>query len=325
MKVAYLLKKFPRLSETFILNEILKQQELGLDLHIFSRRTPDDEPRHGALARLTCPIEVLPSSKSMDAWQMLFDAQGQGLGSATKNLWDGLASAVPALLQDRQLRLDRLVAEAIHVQRRCEELGVEHIHVHFATDSAIVAHLVKAMGGPSYSITAHAKDIYRSTVSMNVLSLLAQESEFIVTVCDSNLAYLQDRLTPGAAKHVRRLYNGIDLGHFAFSNRKRATDHVLAVGRLVEKKGFDLLLSATRSLLDQGRDFRVTIIGEGDARPQLEAQVQELGLAGHVTLAGAATQESVLEAMSTATFMCLPCRVGTDGNRDALPTVLLEA
>ncbi|MEZ6005523.1 MAG: glycosyltransferase [Planctomycetota bacterium] len=319
MKIAYLLKKFPRLSETFILGEVLRQEACGQDLHIFSRRTPDDEPRHESLAGLRAEVEILPQARTLNPFRDLLDpALGQDLLAR-------LAPVVGPWASAGHDRLDGLVAEALHVLRRCQELDIEHIHTHFATDSAIVAHLVHGLGGPTYSITAHAKDIYRSTVSPALLSHLVAASAFTVTVCDANVQHLASTLTAEAMQKVRRLYNGIDLSDFAFEGEGRDAAHILSVGRLVEKKGLDLLLLALADLRDRGMAFEASIIGDGEERPKLEYMVRELALENHVQLLGAQSQAAVREAMSRATLFALPCRVGNDGNRDALPTVLLEA
>ncbi|HED64667.1 MAG TPA: colanic acid biosynthesis glycosyltransferase WcaL [Planctomycetes bacterium] len=319
-RTAYLLKKFPRLSETFVLGELLAQEELGRDLHIFSRRPTDDEPRHPALSELRACVEQLPSRSELDPWKALFTDLANP--SAT-------FARLGALVEEARAwelpRFSSLVNEALFVLGRCTELGIGHIHAHFATDSALVAMLVHDLGGPSYSITAHAKDIYRSTVRPEMLSRLFARSAFTVTVCDANHAYLAERLTPEAIAKVRRLYNGIDLDDFASLPRERERNHVLAVGRLVEKKGFDVLLDAASLLVERGVDFRMTIVGTGDEEAALHAQAERLGLTDRVRLTGSLDQSKVRDLMQRATLLCQPCVVGEDGNRDALPTVLLEA
>ncbi len=320
MRVGYLLKKFPRLSETFVLGEILRLEDLGTELVVLARRSPDDEPHHAAFARLRAPIEYLPPSSELDPWQQLFtDA------TADAELFARLGSAVKPLAQDGVVRLHKLVAEALWVLRRSRELGLEHLHVHFATESAIVAWIVACLGGPTYSITAHAKDIYRSTVASKLLSRLVEGSRFTVTVCDANVAHLHSLLGPSARTNVRRLYNGIDLEDFAWSTAERQPQQVLAVGRLVKKKGFDTLLGAMALLAARGSSARLRILGDGEERGGLIAQCEHLGLQDRVELVGAVDQAEVRASMNSSTVLALPCRIADDGNRDALPTVLLEA
>ncbi len=319
-KLGYLLKKFPRLSETFVLGEILRQEELGGPIHVFSRRPPDDEPAHPQLAQYQGETEVLPPSSGGDPWRELFLVEDLEMVSL-----DAFAKVVRGVLEFGHPRLHKLICEALYVRRRAQELGIEHLHVHFATDSAFVAMLVRELGGPSYSITAHAKDIYRSTVHPGLLSRFVEHSAFTVTVCDANVRHMQDLLTGEASSRVRRLYNGIDLEQFVHSTRDRVDDHVLMVGRLVPKKGIDVLLEALVLLRDSGRQVRTTIVGTGEDGEKLRAMATELDLDGQVTFTGPLDQGAVRELMLEATVFCLPCIVGEDGNRDALPTVLLEA
>jgi len=319
-RIAYLLKKFPRLSETFILNELLAQEEHGRELHVFSRRTPDDEPRHPMLAGLRAPVEILPDKREMDPWEILF---------LREDLPEELFTRVARLVREARTwghpRMPSLLTEALWLYARTRELGIEHIHTHFATDSAVTALLLKELGGPTYSITAHAKDIYRSTVDPVMLDRLVAGSEFVVTVCEANVRWMCDLIRPETAPRVRRLYNGIDIESFAANGTERDPNHVLSVGRLVEKKGFHVLLEAVDLLRRERPDLRVTIIGDGEEREALETQRRALGLEDTVVMAGALDQDAVRHAMSSATLMSLPCLVGDDGNRDALPTVLLEA
>ncbi len=320
MKIAYLLKKFPRLSETFVLNEILGQEELGRAVHVFSRRKPDEEPRHPQLERLKAEVETLPYSKEINPWQEVFPG-----GAIRGDLIESIRSAMRDLEGVEIGRFPSLLAEAIHLRRRCAELGIGHVHVHFATDSAITAMLLQDLGGPTYSVTAHAKDIYRSTVDPRLLSRLFERSAFIVTVCDANVRWLENLVSAEAMQRVRRLYNGIDLETFVPESKPRPTGSILAVGRLVEKKGFDVLLKALALLRDRNVSFRAKIAGQGDQHEPLSALRTKLKLDEQVTFTGPVDQAAVREAMSDATLFCLPCVTGEDGNRDALPTVLLEA
>ncbi len=317
-RLGYLVKKFPRLSETFVLNEVLGQEALGESLHVFARRAADFEPTQPQLARLRATIEVVPPASQIDLWQDLFGPQSAELLPRVQRL-------VEANRPLGHARLPSLLAEAIWLRRRTAELGIEHLHVHFATDSAVTAMLLHGLGGPSYSVTAHAKDIYRSSINVPLLDAIISNSEFTVTVCDANVRHVSSVLSPGAMEKVRRLYNGIDLELFAPQATRRREAHILSVGRLVEKKGFDVLIDSLALLRDRGVPFSATIVGDGEDRAAVRARIDAAGLCERVEMTGALDQSRVRALMSEATLMCLPCKVGTDGNRDALPTVLLEA
>ena len=317
-RIAYLLKKFPRLSETFVLGEILTQEALGTEVRVFSRRKPDDEPRHPQLEGLRATVEVLPSPWKIDPWRVLF---------SDPERVPQLLGEISELLRENESwgheRLSGLIAEALYLLDLTRD--VDHVHVHFATDSAITAMILHAFGGPTYSITAHAKDIYRNTVDPALLSRLVRESCFTVTVCDANVRHLEGILDADAMKNVRRLYNGIDLASFAAAGAVRRPAEILSVGRLVEKKGFFVLLDALALLQVRGVPFHATLAGDGEERQALAQRVEDLGLTGLVDLAGPLDQGRIRDLMQRATVFCLPCIVGEDGNRDALPTVLLES
>lgn len=319
-KLGYLLKKFPRLSETFVLNEILMQEREGLPLHVFSRRPPDAELRHAQFADLAALVEYLSLQQSLEPWLAMFGPRPEDAALLAR-----FGALVRELAPLQHPRLPALFAEALFLVARCRELSIAHLHVHFATDSALVAMLVRDLGGPTYSVTAHAKDIYRTTVDPRLLSRIVERSEFTVTVCDANVRYLSERLTEAARARVRRLYNGIDLSYFRPDGDARDAHHVLSVGRLVEKKGFPVLVDALALLAERGVPFRATFVGEGEDRAAIEARIAARGLAQRIRLAGALDQDAVRRCMQRATVMCLPCVVGDDGNRDALPTSLLES
>ena len=154
---------------------------------------------------------------------------------------------------------------------------------------------------------------------------LAEPADFVVTVCEANRRHIEEHLSGGNSLPIVTLYNGIDLDQFRPGPAStEAVPLILGVGRLVEKKGFDDLIAATAALLDAGARFRCVIIGEGEERGRLQGMIAELGIAG-IDLVGARPQEEVRAYLARASMLVLPCRIAADGNRDALPTVLLEA
>lgn len=318
LRLAYLLKKFPRLSETFVLNEILGQEALGRAIEVYARRPRDPEPTHPQFARLKARIETLPSSSEIDPWSELFGADADELLPRVKQL-------VSELRPLGHARLPNSIAEALVLRRKTRELGVRHVHVHFATDSAITARCLHALGGPTYSITAHAKDIYRDTVSPRVLDDLVSNAAFVVTVCDANVSHMRGLVSARAATKIRRLYNGIDLELFRRPAVERRPAQILSIGRLVEKKGFDVLVDAFAELARRGVEFTGVIAGDGEDRELVARRIAERGLAERVRMTGPVDQHAVRALLHESELFCLPCKIGADGNRDALPTVLLEA
>jgi glycosyltransferase involved in cell wall biosynthesis len=146
----------------------------------------------------------------------------------------------------------------------------------------------------------------------------------VVTVSDFNLEYLC-RTYGHAARRVRRLYNGLDLERFPFREPRDRPARIVAVGRLVEKKGFAILLEAAALLAARGVTFGVELIGTGELEQRLRQRVQELGVGACVHLLGPRPQAEMVGALAEACAFAAPCVIGSDGDREGLPTTLLEA
>lgn len=312
-RVGYVLKKFPRLSETFILSEILGLERHDVEVSVHSLRLPDDGRFHGELRRLRATVDYLPAFGQASVYAALRATKGplperlfHFLGRLPENKRGGL------LVQALQL------ADTVRRQR------LDHLHAHFMTIAAHTAYAVHLLTGVSFSVTAHAKDIFRHTVDREVFREVAAAAVGIVTVSDDNRRFIREQLLGSDPQgKVVRVYNGIALDEIE-PRTNGAAPLVLAVGRLVEKKGFHVLLQALGRLARAGVPVRAEIVGEGDERLSLEAQRRDLGLEDLVSLPGALPREAVLERMRRARVLAAPCVTGADGNRDALPTVVLE-
>jgi colanic acid/amylovoran biosynthesis glycosyltransferase len=317
LRVGYVLKRYPRYSETFVVNEILAHEAAGLDIEIFSLRPACDTHFQDAISQVKAPVTYLPvyGVKAADFWSAVEQAS-----ELCPGLWDGLREARGEEAYD--------VYQALVLAREVCRRGITHLHAHFATVATTVARLAACFAGVSYTFTAHAKDIFHESVqcpegALDLRRKLADASG-VVTVSDFNLEYLQGEFGP-AAERVCRIYNGLDLDHFPFQSPRERPPVVLGVGRLVEKKGFADLIDACAILARKGVRFRCRIIGTGDVEDALRAQVEDLGLEGTVALIGPRPQGEVIRELQGASLLAAPCVVGSDGNRDGLPTVLLEA
>jgi glycosyltransferase involved in cell wall biosynthesis len=317
--VGYVLKKFPRLSETFILHEILAQEESGSRIEIFSQRQPDEGRFHPALGRLRATVRYLPEMRPSEAWDWFV-----GRAASLEGALDGLPDAIRMLARFRLPQGQRLLSEALFVAHEAAAAGVKHLHAHFATGASHLAHLVGRLTGIPYSFTAHAKDLYRETVNPDLFRAIADGARFVVTVCEANRTFIREKLYAGGRTPVLRLYNGVDLRFFSPQGDAYRGRKVVGIGRLIEKKGFDDLLEACRRLRDAGKPVECTIVGEGEERERLEATSRAAGLDGTVRFTGALPQPQTADLIHASSAVVLPCVVGSDGNRDALPTVLLE-
>ncbi|HEY2955267.1 MAG TPA: glycosyltransferase family 4 protein [Candidatus Eisenbacteria bacterium] len=320
-RVGYVIKVFPRFSETFILNELLELERLGVPVTVYSLKAPILGPVHPAVARLGARVVYLPERPLH--WLT------RGAWAAAKLLARRPAVVLPVLAYVATRRTHQAWKRFLQASCLVQDLRahpLDRLHAHFASAPARVAMLASRLAGLPFSFTAHAKDIYQSGTDWDVLRDKMRAAEFVVTVSDYNRAYLE-RLLGDTNGHctIRRLYNGVDLQLFSPAEREDHGGIVLAVGRLVEKKGFDDLLRAWPRVLARHPHARLVIVGAGPEAARLEDLARALAIAGRVTWAGPEPQERVRAWMARASVLCLPCRIAADGNRDGLPTVLLEA
>jgi len=320
LHVGYVLKMYPRLSETFILNEILQLERLGARVTIFSLRNAREGRFHEKLSRVQADVIYLDDRTPVELLRHVATRRDR-LAPLRRELGEMLWSEITA----SDTPSVKLVGKAIDVAALAEERGIDHLHAHFATSAADVARGASRISGIPYSVTAHAKDIYLEAHDPERLRDRLQDASFVVTVCDANREWITS-ITNGSAR-VHRIYNGLDLDEFRPRPRTGRSGEpvVLGVGRLVPKKGFDTLIRACALLAASGLRFRCRIAGDGEERTALEDLVRREGLQQTVRFLGPLSNESVRREMETADVMALPCRVADDGNRDALPTVLLEA
>jgi colanic acid/amylovoran biosynthesis glycosyltransferase len=310
-RIGYVLKMYPRFSETFVVNEILALEDSGEQIDIFSLRLPVDGRFHESLAEVRAPVTYLPNQvKAQELWDLL--RQGLGvLPSLSVHVPDVLALPVSD------------AAAAVQLAMAVRRLGITHLHAHFGSIATDVARVAAGLAGVGYSFTAHAKDIFHCNVGLEDLHRKIADASVVVTVSDYNLRHLQRTFGPGADKVVR-IYNGLDLRRFEYSAPADRPPVVVGVGRLVPKKGFTHLVDAVAMLVHEGRDVRLDLVGTGEEEQSLRAQVDALGVHRHVRLLGALSQPRVRSAVRQAAALAAPCVVATDGNRDGLPTVLLE-
>jgi colanic acid/amylovoran biosynthesis glycosyltransferase len=323
-RIGYLLRMYPRFSQTFVVNEILELERQGANLRIGSLRRPTDGAFHDSISRVRATCDYLPDY-FFENWSKIRTAHLDRARAAFRGWSGGLASA----LTFRDVSFFDFVQAAL-VCRWAAKHKLRHLHVHFGTSEATVAWLARRMGGPSYSLTLHAFDIFRENVDRDLLARKINAAEFVVTVCQSNQRFMAAHLPGVDVSRIRVNYNGIDLERFAAASGPREPLSIFAVGRLIEKKGFDHLVRAVARLRDRdpqgplGR-IRCAIAGDGPEESRLKSLIGELRLKDQVRLLGPLRQEEIRTRLGTAACFVLPCVRARDGNIDALPTVLLEA
>ncbi len=307
-KIAYLIKCFPRLSETFILNEVLELEQQGLPLRIYSLLQPGDSNVMHTARDVRATVTYVPRRTPRGVLTLLATA-GRRLATSplrTLRIASGAVRREPPRAALRRLMYATYLAEQM------EREGITHLHAHYANTPATVAQLIHQFTGIPFSFTAHTKDIYLTPPPE--LARKMQAARFVVTCTAYNQRHLAALADAPLRQRIHRIYHGVNLrafptaGTYAYVRPVRPL--VLAVARLVEKKGLPDLLRACRLLLDRGYDFECRLVGEGVLRPTLEQDIRDLGLSDRVRLWGAEAHERVLEMYRQATVVALPSVIG---------------
>ncbi|MGD9861867.1 MAG: glycosyltransferase family 4 protein [Pseudodonghicola sp.] len=317
-------KGWPRLSETFIAQELVALEEAGLRFDIWSLRHPTDTKRHPLHDRLRARVHYLP--------EYLFD-EPQRVARAR-----AAARALPGYPQAHEiwradLRRDTTRNRVRRFGQACvlaTELpaGTRGLYAHFLHTPSSVARYAAVMRGLPWAYSAHAKDIWTSPEWEKREKLAGPHAAVFGATCTAfGARHLRD--LAGDPARVDLIYHGLDLSRFPTppTRKLRAPGdplHLLSVGRLVEKKGFDRLIAAL-ALLPADLNWRWTHIGGGDLRGALQAQAEAAGIAARIDWRGACDQPEVIAAMRAADLFVLPSRIAADGDRDGLPNVLMEA
>ncbi len=306
--LAYIFERFPKWSQTFCYREVSELFQEGIRPHIFSLRPPELGPEAQWAPEILSAIHQLPEG---DAFAALADEAQRTLPRETRKI-----------LREWRGRHDSLrLHQAIYIGVRLRQLGVTQMHAHFAGMAARTAYWINRFFDIPFSVTAHANDIFSPNDFEIGLAEIFASARAIITVSDFAADYLR-RKFPDAAERVHRIYNGIDLAEFETS-RFDQPPLIISVGRLIGKKGFDVLIQACARIT--GHEFRCEIIGDGPLRGESQKLVDQHGLIDRVSLAGAETQRQIAARLSAATMFVLPSRIEADGAMDNLPTVIMEA
>ncbi len=319
-KIVYLLDNFPVLSETFIQQEALILEHQGLLLRLFSLSEPSaSKSAEGAWHGQT-PVTYISHQSKLN---LLAIAVRRFLKTPGRFLRTGILTFV----HDYPWSAIWCLLCGAYVSEKIEQQGITHLHAHFASRAASVAQVVYLLTGIPYSFTTHAYDIYLSRKS--ALAYKMGMARFVITVSAYNQQYLEKLVDQRIGTRIHCIYLGVNLDSFPSNANIAPTSGtvplILAVSRLVEKKGLLYLISACHILKNQGYDFICRIVGEGPQRRILEHKIRELALTDSVELLGAATHKQVIKMYQQATTVTLPCIVAKNGDRDGIPIALVEA
>ena len=340
LRVAYLLQRFPVLSETFILRELLalhqQGREQGVEVTIFSLLPPKQ--------LVSQADALLPHTHYSPplSWAVL-RAQGEFLRRAPLGYLRAWANAIAQCYREPLLlgRVLMLLPKAVYFAQQMEQLQIQHVHCHFVWFGAIMGRVVADLLGIPYSVHVHAFDLFQRD-SQDVRRQLAAATQ-VVTISAYNRRYIH-QLCPriaGCEERVEVVYCGVDPALFQPRDEqvseqlapaplrpaplRPAPLRIVSVGRLIEKKGHAVLIDACHQLRAQGIAFSCQIVGEGPLRNSLQARINAAGVAEQVRLCGPLPQEAVLELLQKSDLFVLPALQARDGDRDGIPIVLMEA
>ena len=324
-KIVVVLKGYPRLSETFIAQELLGLERAGFDLILFALRRPTDAQRHPVHDEIKAPVHYLPEYLHREPVRVL-----RSLFAALPRpgFWRALKSLAADIPRDFTRNRVRRFGQALVLAAEWPQ-DAGWLHAHFVHTPASVTRYASQLRGQPWSCSAHAKDIWTSA-DWDLAGKLSS-ARWTVTCTQTGFDRLKKLANGSSSVHLS--YHGLDLDRFGSFDAARkqhdgsAPDEpvlILSVGRAVAKKGYDTLLEAL-ALLPGDLAWRFEHIGGGEELERLKALARKLGLEGRVSWKGALAQKEVLEHYRSADIFALACRITADGDRDGLPNVLVEA
>lgn len=329
--VILIVRSWPRLSQTFILDEVLAMERRGHTLTIVSLAHSGEQHRQPQVDKVRAQVRFLDVGGFRARWARIADHARVLTAAPTRyaaTLFHVLAN--PGLSRGyatcSAIRCfdHAVVVAALAFRLQRSGARTPHLHAHFAHDPALVGMLARRLTGLSFSFTAHARDLYQ----IPPVSLVARAAaaDAVVTCCQVNADYIAKTVPATVRPPVRVIHHGVELDRFTPTLRTPGPDLLLvSVGRLVEKKGFADLLRACAAVAEAGHRFRCEIYGDGPLRRQLTELSAELGLGNLVSFRGERDRDEIAHALArTDVFVLTPCVTG-DGDRDGIPNVLVEA
>ncbi len=323
--LGYILKGYPRISETFISNEILLLERMGFKLRLFPMRLPRENFSHDSVKKIQAQVDYLPTELFLDFSRLI-----------TPNIFLAVKQS------SSYLRTLRYAAEGTHKKGLAtlkhllqagyltnnlllKDRNIVHLHGHFAHSPTSVTLFASLLSDIPFSFTAHAKDIY--TTAKDKLKRKIDGARFVTTCTAHNEEYLKN-VAGNSSIPVFRIYHGIDIELFKQQQFNIIPDkpyRILTVARMTEKKGLPTLYRALRILRDNGFLFRHTLIGDGDDREKILDLISSLELGNSCEWIGTRTHKEVLQYFNESDLFVLACEIAKSGDRDGIPNVLVES
>jgi glycosyltransferase involved in cell wall biosynthesis len=323
LRVAYILHRFPYLTETFIMREMYCLHRKHVELHIFSLLPPIHEIVHNEAKYLLARARYSPfMSLEVLAAQLYFLRRSplryiRSLAKTIRQTWHEPKTLARALA---------LFPKSVLFARRMQELDIQHAHAHFVWLEGIAAGIAAELIGITFTIHPHAFGLFSRNRSDVRFAL--ENATKVVTVSSYHRNFI-DKLCPRIhSKDIAIVHYGVNTQLFRPDPHRAANAplRILSVGRLVEKKGYEYLIEACGLLRNRGVEFECNIVGGGRQRKvEFQSRIDELGLQRHINLLGALSQDDILELYQTSDVFALACTSASNGDQDGMPNVLIEA
>ena len=325
-RIAYFTSRFPKLTETFVLYELLAVRRAGLEVRLYPLQREHAETCHPEAAQLVEEAEFMPWLASGTLWaahlHFLVRDPGAYLRTLGRLLWANWGSwrywwgAVG------------FFPKAVLLARKLEAAGVQHLHAHFASHPAAVAYVVHALTGIPFSFTAHGSDLHRD---QHMLCEKVAAAKFVVAISSYNRDFMIRVCGESAGERIRVIHCGVDLARFPF--REEPTPYELGesplqiacIGSLHEVKGQTYLLQACRLLREHGLDFTCHVVGDGEDARGLRRQAEQAGLSRQIVFHGPLPQTAIRALLRTTDLLVAPSVPTRSGRREGIPVVLMEA
>ena len=321
-----ILKGYPRISETFISNEIRLLEERGIPVHIFSMRKPRESFCHPSVKKIQARVDYLPETIISRRLPRLLKHNALLAAHQPARYAVALKLALRRFRRTRKsATLKHLLQAGYLVNFGLAKRGIGHLHAHFAHSPTSVAMFSSLLSGLPFSFTAHAKDIYTSDPRQ--LREKMAMAAYAVTCTEYNRRHLMGLGLNGHTP-IHRIYHGIDLTLFnEQAPRPMPTPpyRILSIARLTAKKGLPTVLQALARLKQDGVAFDYTLIGDGDDRDTTLGLIETLGLANRSRWLGTLPHDVVREHYRQSDLFVLGCEIAANGDRDGIPNVLVES
>ena len=324
--LGYILKGYPRISETFISNEILLLEKMGFTMRLFPMRQPRESFSHASVKEIKARVDYLPTELLEDFFRLLrpniFLA-----AKKPKQFARTLRIAAQGVSAGKELATLKHLLQAGYLTRNHleKDKSIAQLHGHFAHSPTSVTMFASLLSEIPFSFTAHAKDIYTS--DKEKIRRKITSAQFVITCTRHNAEYLR-AIATNCSTPIYCIYHGIDLNLFQRTLSPPETRNpykILTVARMTAKKGLPTIYRALAGLHQKGIPFTHTLIGDGDEREKILALISSLGLDDHCRWIGTQTHEEVLIHFKASDLFVLGCEIAVNGDRDGIPNVLVES